>query len=106
MSFGSILRELLVDNGLTQKQLASDLNIAPSTLGNYIQNSREPDFQTLKALADYFQVSVDYLLDHRYGNARTAMEDELLNIFRALTPEQQKIYLMQGKAFVSTRPKE
>ena len=55
MKFGDILRELLEENELTQKQLAQDLNIAPSTLGNYIRNIREPDFETLKIFATYFQ---------------------------------------------------
>ena len=61
MSFGCMLRKLLLDRGITQKQLAIDMNIPSSTLGNYIQDSREPDFKTLKQLADYFDVSLDYL---------------------------------------------
>jgi len=63
MKFGDILRDLLEQHDITQKQLAKDLNIAPSTLGNYIQNLREPDFELLKKVAAYFQVSTDYLLD-------------------------------------------
>ena len=61
MRFGETLRELLAEEGITQKQMAADLNIAASTLGNYIQNSREPDHETLKRIADYFDVSMDYL---------------------------------------------
>ena len=34
MKFGEILRELLEDNDITQKQLATDLNIAATTIGN------------------------------------------------------------------------
>ena len=44
MNFGNILRELLEDNDITQKQLADDLNIASTTIGNYIRGLREPDF--------------------------------------------------------------
>ena len=54
MKFGDILRNLINDREITQRRLASDLNIAPSTLGNYIQDSREPDLQTLKDIANYF----------------------------------------------------
>lgn len=100
VSFGDILRELLRDRGITQKQLATKLNIAASTLGNYIQDSREPDFETLKLLADFFDVSIDYLLDHRSKKADTLAEDELLCVFRSLTPEQREMYLEQGKAIV------
>lgn len=105
MSFGDILRELLNDRDITQKQLAMSLNIAASTLGNYIQNSREPDFETLKRLADFFDVSVDYLLSHPSKKADNIAEGELLYIFRSLTPEQQKIYIEQGKAIVKLNNK-
>lgn len=101
MKFGDILRNLIEDNDMTQKQLAAVLNLAPSTLGNYIQNSREPDYVTLKRIADYFQVTVDYLLDHKTGQAESRNEMELLRVYRTLTPEQQEIYIRQGKAFLS-----
>ena len=60
MNFGNILRELLEDNDITQKQLADDLNIASTTIGNYIRGLREPDFQILKLFASYFHVTTDY----------------------------------------------
>ena len=106
MPFGDILRELLDDRDITQKQLALSLNIAPSTLGNYIQNSREPDFETLKKLAGFFDVSIDYLLGYRSKKANNHLEDELLNTFRAMTPEQQLVYLEQGKAFLKINRKK
>lgn len=106
MSFGNILRELLNDRGVTQKQLAMSLNIAASTLGNYIQNSREPDFETLKRIADYFDVSVDYLLGHRSKKARNLAEDEVLRVFRSLTPEQQELYIEQGKVIIRLNNKK
>ena len=48
MKFGDILRELLEEKELSQKQLAEDLNISASAVGNYVRNNREPDFETLK----------------------------------------------------------
>ena len=51
MNFGDVLRELLEDRNMTQKQLAADLNIAATTIGNYIRGMREPDFEILKLLA-------------------------------------------------------
>ena len=44
MSFGNNLRVLIEERDMTQKDLAKQLNIAPSTLGSYVQNTREPDF--------------------------------------------------------------
>ncbi len=106
MKFGDILRSLINDRNITQKQLASDLNIAPSTLGNYIQDSREPDFQTLKDIANYFNVTVDYLIDNRSPYTQSRNEEEILRIYRALSPEQQDLYLEQGKAFLKINAKE
>ncbi len=40
MRFGDVLRQLLVDNNITQKQLGQQLNIAPTTIGNYVRNIR------------------------------------------------------------------
>lgn len=100
MTFSDILRLLIEERGLTQKQLAKDLHIAVSTLGGYVQGTSEPDFDTLKRLAQYFEVSADYLLDFRTGKAKSHKEDDLLRVFRTLTPLQQEVYLEQGKAFI------
>lgn len=100
MKFGTVLRKLIEEHGITQKSLAAKLNLAPSTLGSYVQNTREPDFELLKKIASYFQVTTDYLLDYRSDAGKSAQEDELLQVFRLLTPKQQAIYLEQGKAFI------
>ena len=100
MSFGEKLRILLEEHTMTQKQLAKELNIAPSTVGSYIQNTREPDFDTLKSIAGLFQVSTDYLLDNPTKQWNGAREEELIRIFRAMTGEQQEICLEQCRVFV------
>lgn len=106
MKFGDILKNLISDRNMTQRQLAADLNIAPSTLGNYIQDSREPDFQTLKDIAKYFNVTVDYLIDYRSPYTQSRNEEELLRIYRTLSPEQRELYIEQGKAFLKINAKE
>lgn len=100
MEFSSILRGLIEEQGITQKELAKQMNIAPSTMGSYVQGTREPDFATLKILANHFGVSTDYLLDHHTGKASTFQEAELLRIFRLLTPEQRCICVEQCRVFV------
>ena len=106
MNFGDVLRSLLEERNISQKKLAIDLNIAPSTIGGYVQNSSEPDFETLKRLAKYFDVTTDYLLDYRSGKADTHEEDDLLRIFRSLSVEQKELYLEQGKVFVRLNQRE
>lgn len=108
MRFGSILRNLLEEKAISQKKLGLDLNIAPSTLGNYIQGIREPDFETLKALAAYFNVTTDYLLNYRGGENKTGShrEADVLRIFRSLTGEQQEMYIEQGKLYIRMNNKK
>lgn len=56
------LAELRRELKLTQKQLSDKLNITRASLSHYEVNRRDPDTDTLKKLADFFDVSVDYLL--------------------------------------------
>ena len=100
MSFGDNLRNLIEERDMTQKELATELNIAPSTIGSYVQNTREPDFATLKLFATYFDVSVDYLLEYSSGETQSHQENELLRIFRSLSSEQREICVEQSKVFV------
>ncbi len=93
MNFGEVLRELLDERGITQKQFAQDLNIAVSTVGNYIRDNREPDYKTLKRMADYFNLPVDYLLDHPHEPVKNHREDRLLHLCRILPPETQDTLL-------------
>ena len=105
MSFGNNLRTLIEERNMTQKELAQQMNIAPSTIGSYVQNTREPDFATLKLLAGYFDVSIDYLLDYSSGETENHQEDEMLRIFRSLTEEQKNICIEQCRVFVCMKQK-
>ncbi|MCL2514121.1 MAG: helix-turn-helix domain-containing protein [Oscillospiraceae bacterium] len=106
MKFYEVLRNLIDDNDLTQKRLADELNITPSTLGGYVQGTREPDFETLKLLAGYFGVTADYLLGLRPGPASTREESELLRVFRSLPNEQKQLFIEQGKTLLRFSAKE
>ena len=60
--FGNRLKNLREDIDLTQVQLAFRLNITRSALANYETGLREPDYELLIKIADYFEISLDYLL--------------------------------------------
>ena len=106
MKFGDILRELLEEKELSQKQLAEDLNISASAVGNYVRNNREPDFETLKKIAAYFHVSTDFLLNYQAEQTQTYLDHKILQIFHALTSEQQELYIEQGKLFIRCNHKQ
>lgn len=63
--FGELLAELRQDKGLTQKQLGKVLSVSTGTISNYENGVHYPDLEKLVILADYFQVSTDYLLGRK-----------------------------------------
>lgn len=71
---GNKLRALREKKGLLQKELANEIGISTSTIGMYEQGRREPDFETVKKLANYFGVSIDYLADNE---SKLFNDDEL-----------------------------
>lgn len=62
MSLGQRISSLRQELKLTQKELAGKFNISPSSIGMFEQNRRSPDSELLNRFADFFNVSVDYLL--------------------------------------------
>lgn len=57
------LKELRDRRGISQLKLAMDLGLTQNSVSRYESGAREADYKTLIALADYFGVSVDYLLE-------------------------------------------
>lgn len=57
------LKELREKRGISQLRLAMDLNLNQNSISRYERGQREADYKTLIAFADYFDVSIDYLLE-------------------------------------------
>lgn len=60
--FEKNLRDLIESRGLTNKALAADLNLTQATITRYLHGKREPELRNVVLLAEYFNVSVDWLL--------------------------------------------
>ena len=56
------LKDLRTSRGVSQVKLAMDLNVNQNSISRYESGLREPDYNTLIKIADYFKVSIDYLL--------------------------------------------
>lgn len=56
------LKELREKRGMSQVRLAIELDLNQNTISRYESGAREADYRTLIAIADYFDVSLDYLL--------------------------------------------
>ena len=57
------LKELRLQHGMSQLRLAMELNMNQNSISRYETGEREADYATLIKFADYFNVSVDYLLE-------------------------------------------
>ena len=60
--FGDVLKQLRRESKLTQRELAKILGISESTVGMYERNQREPAFEMLETIADYFNVAMSDLI--------------------------------------------
>jgi len=97
------LKQLREARGITQTELAKQLGVVRSTICFYESEQHSPTPEMLIKLADFFGVSVDYLLgrDEPYAalsapsvhtpTAETANETELLTLFRELSPYLQDL---------------
>jgi len=62
MNFGDKLKLLREEKELTTRELSKIFNLGKSTISNYENNVRKPDYEMIRKFADYFHVSVDWLL--------------------------------------------
>lgn len=115
MELGTRLRYLREENNLSQKELASRLRISNVTLSQYETGARRPDIETLKNIASYFNVSMDYLVgSSSIKSADSKREhDELLEGFpegvqilrranRELTPEAKAKMIEIANIFIDS----
>lgn len=94
------LRKLREKTGTTQKQLAEAINVSQQSINKYENHNIEPDIETLIQIADYFDVSVDYLVGHSENRAvyireemfsLSSNEKQLIEEYRRLSNKKKEI---------------
>jgi len=78
--FADRLRELRSISGISRKELAQGIGIAESTIANYENNLRLPDYEVLTRIADFFDVTTDYLLGRTDDPKGQATREEPITI--------------------------
>lgn len=61
-NFSNVFKALRIKSGMTQQEIADRLQISRSSIGMYENGEREPSFELLEAIADLFNVDMNYLL--------------------------------------------
>jgi transcriptional regulator with XRE-family HTH domain len=72
------LAELRKEKGLTQEELGNTFNVTRHTVTMWETGNTEPDYATLIKLADFLEVSTDYLLGHQAKISLTKEQKETL----------------------------
>lgn len=79
MDTGKILLELRREKNIGQKELAAYLRLSTGTISNYENGVHSPDLNTLCKLADFFDVTTDYLLNRTPYRYPSKKMDQRLN---------------------------
>ena len=89
------IRDLLTDRDIKHKTLASHLGIGQSTFGNYIRGTRTIPYDALVQIANYLNVSTDYLLGRtdipEVPLRLSEGERRLILELRTLNPDQKAV---------------
>ena len=112
-----MLQNLRRESGMTRAELARTLNINQGTLANYEKHTREASYDMLIMFADFFDVSVDYLLGREDGAPKTDSkkapysfeEKRIIDFYRSLDSKQKKLFFEYCKILsesFSEKPKD
>ena len=85
-TFSKRFKELRTSLSLTQDDLAKKLKISKSSISMYENGNREPDFETLELIADFFNVDMNFLLGRSDSTTRILNQQqyELLSMYDQL----------------------
>ena len=94
------LKKLRAEEQISQKALADSIGITQQSINKYENHNIEPDIDTLIAIADYFNVSIDYLvgrsdvasfISNKDENILSRDELKLISQYRTLCDEKKRI---------------
>lgn len=95
MNFANTLKNLREINHVTQEQLAEYLKVSRPTVAGYETKSRQPDYERLVKIAEYFNVSVDYLMrgfkpENEIPVKESTLNQEVMISYRKLSLESKQ----------------
>lgn len=91
--FSARLRTLMESRGLTANSLSEQSNITPATISRYLNCNRHPTLQYVAAFADFFEVSIDWLIGREENRHAPLPKDiqELIDLYNIALPEDRKV---------------
>ncbi|MBQ4269200.1 MAG: helix-turn-helix transcriptional regulator [Clostridia bacterium] len=100
--FSQNLKRLRENSDISQTRFSQDIGFSQAAISAWENNTREPGIVALIKIAQYFNVSVDYLIGRKDQNNETKLtpnEKELLDIFNSLEKEYKAQILEYARYF-------
>lgn len=101
MPFNDKLRQLRIERGLTQEELANLTGLKRSAIGMYESGSREPKFEILEILADFFNVDMNVLLGKENVPAQYYINPETVALAQTIHDNPELRILMDASKDLS-----
>lgn len=116
-TFNERLKELRAGSELTIRELADYLGLSKSSINMYERGEREPGIATLEAIADFFNVDMDYLLGksdcrNRYQEAlaistpRNEFQQKMDALSNGMTDEEKRQLLLAARLIIEQRKQD
>lgn len=101
------LKVLRKQQNISMKKLGEIIGVAESTISLYESGKRQPDKDTLIRIADYFCVSVDYLLGatdkKNLPSELTEGEKKFIELFRRVPEDKQELVLQVIRVAITNK---
>ena len=97
------LKLLRKQNNKTQAEIAKLLSITSAGYNNYEKKKTEPSIDILVKLADYYNVTLDYLVGREFNNEFGYLNDkekELVSMFRQMNNDNQLTLFAEAKGIL------
>lgn len=113
MEFTDKILSLINAKGISINRMLKDLGMGAGTFATWQKRGTIPNGDSLKKIANYFEVSMDYLLENEQKNKPAAESSELdpldakiMELFSRLNPANKKLALAQIEAIINSQDNE
>ena len=111
--FARNLSYYLDRSGRSQREVADVAGVSPSTFSEWTKGKKYPRIDKIEILANYFGVLKSDLIEDKDENERspgqlqlTEGEQMMIDIFRLIPEEQQRVFLEMGRAYANSLKKD
>lgn len=110
-AFIKILSTLLEEKNITQRELADKINVTEVTISRYLSGERSPRIEIVNKIAEYFDVSIDYLLgrvDTKTSNSTSNENGLVIGLSRenkGILTDEDKEEITRFAEYVANRRK-